>query len=790
MRSHQNRFRLLLIYGLLIAPWVGYGAWYTLQGNSNSPLHWVSEEHPARAAYNQFCELFGQREVVVISWQGCTIDDQRLDRLAEVLQTDARFCDAQGQPYIETVVSGRQQVRSMTGPLPLPEQLLRPDVPIRVTPLSQTDAIKRLQSKLVGSDGKTTCLVIALSPAGLAAKSRLVPLIKSATSHFCAVQREDLHLAGPVIDGYAVDQASQQALNQLAGPSALVILLLSWWGLRSLRAAMLVFGVAIAGQALTLSLVHYAGDQMNALLIVLPPLIQVLAVAGGIHLTNYYFDASETMPSDEALRHAVGRAWLPCVLSAVTTAIGLVSLTVSRLDPIRQFGGYAAVGVLATACMILTLIPAALVWWPLARRPATAASRRLDRLWNRLAYMASKHYLATTTVSLLLLVGCGAFLTELKTSVRIETLFAADSRILADYAWLENHVGELAPLEVVVSFNANCPLTLSERLDLLWKLQQAADTDQDVSATLSAVNFMPHVSFVGSLPGAVQRQLLDSVLASTLTALQDANYLQSKEDVQHWRLTVSASALADLDYGVLLNRLRQNLELVLQQAAPESAAGIALRITGVMPLVHHIQNQLLDDLYLSFLGAVGIVTVVMTLTEGGMLAGLVVMVPNLAPILIVFGLLAFAGMTLDIGSVMTASIALGIAVDDTLHFTTTFRRELAAGLSRSAAVLATYRHCGLAMIQTSVFCGLGMSVFGFSDFVPTQRFSLLLSALLIAALGADLILLPALLCGPCGRLFESAEGTASTPIQTPKFRQAKNSPVVLNPRESYKRCSP
>ena len=94
------------------------------------------------------------------------------------------------------------------------------------------------------------------------------------------------------------------------------------------------------------------------------------------------------------------------------------------------------------------------------------------------------------------------------------------------------------------------------------------------------------------------------------------------------------------------------------------------------------------------------------------------------------------------------------------------------------------------MIQTSVFCGLGMSVFGFSDFVPTQRFSLLLSALLIAALGADLILLPALLCGPCGRLFESAEGTASTPIQTPKFRQAKNSPVVLNPRESYKRCSP
>ncbi|MEI7700359.1 MAG: hypothetical protein WCK86_11220, partial [Planctomycetia bacterium] len=110
---------------------------------------------------------------------------------------------------------------------------------------------------------------------------------------------------------------------------------------------------------------------------------------------------------------------------------------------------------------------------------------------------------------------------------------------------------------------------------------------------------------------------------------------------------------------------------------------------------------------------------------------------------------------MDIGSVMTASIALGIAVDDTLHFLTFFRRELnRPGANRFSAVLATYLDCGPAMIQTSVSCGIGLLVFAFSDFVPTSRFALLMAFLLMLALLGDLLMLPALLLSPFGRLFQ------------------------------------
>lgn len=123
--------------------------------------------------------------------------------------------------------------------------------------------------------------------------------------------------------------------------------------------------------------------------------------------------------------------------------------------------------------------------------------------------------------------------------------------------------------------------------------------------------------------------------------------------------------------------------------------------------------------------------------------------------MIAFGLMGWLQQPMDIGSVMTASIALGIAVDDTLHFLAFFRRQLDhPGATRFSAVLSTYRHCGTAMIQTSVSCGIGLLVFAFSDFVPTSRFAVLMAFMLILALLGELLMLPALLLSPCGRLFQ------------------------------------
>jgi len=131
------------------------------------------------------------------------------------------------------------------------------------------------------------------------------------------------------------------------------------------------------------------------------------------------------------------------------------------------------------------------------------------------------------------------------------------------------------------------------------------------------------------------------------------------------------------------------------------------------------------------------------------------MIPNVFPVILVFGLMGHMGVALDIGSMMTASVAMGVAVDDTIHFLTWFRKGLNDGLDRKGALRLSYERCAAAMTQTTLIGGLGLSIFALSSFTPTQRFGVLMLTLLAAALIGDLIFLPAILSSPLGKYFST-----------------------------------
>ena len=154
--------------------------------------------------------------------------------------------------------------------------------------------------------------------------------------------------------------------------------------------------------------------------------------------------------------------------------------------------------------------------------------------------------------------------------------------------------------------------------------------------------------------------------------------------------------------------------------------------------------------------------------------GLLSMLPNIFPIVVVFGIMGWIRPAIDPGTMMTASIGLGIAVDDTVHFLTWFRRGRAEGLLPRAAVRNAYQHCGKAILRTTIICGAGLAVYGISSFAPAARFGILVSQLLAAAVIGDLVFLPALLSGPLGRLV-SAEGP---PVAWAYFHLASNSLTI------------
>ena len=127
------------------------------------------------------------------------------------------------------------------------------------------------------------------------------------------------------------------------------------------------------------------------------------------------------------------------------------------------------------------------------------------------------------------------------------------------------------------------------------------------------------------------------------------------------------------------------------------------------------------------------------------MAGLVAMIPNLTPILLVFGILGWADYPIDIGIMMTASIALGLAVDGTFHFLFSYQDCFRSTKCRYRAVRRALMHTGMPIICSAIISGTGLLALGLSPFRPTMRFGVLMFCLLSTALIGDLVLLPAFL---------------------------------------------
>jgi predicted RND superfamily exporter protein len=165
------------------------------------------------------------------------------------------------------------------------------------------------------------------------------------------------------------------------------------------------------------------------------------------------------------------------------------------------------------------------------------------------------------------------------------------------------------------------------------------------------------------------------------------------------------------------------------------------------------QQAVLDSLISSSFLSFALILMVFIVQLRSIAAGLLAMIPNIVPITIVFGLVSFGGMKIDIGTMITASIALGMAVDGTLHFLEWFQKKMSAGMTREQAVISAVTHCGPAVWQTSWVVALGLIVLVPAELLLISRFGWLMAAMVGVAMLCDLVLLPQMLASPLGLLF-------------------------------------
>jgi len=644
--------------------------------------------------------------------------------------------------------------------------------------------------------GSPVAVSISFTEAGLADKSGTLEAIRR-TAAEVGIDEKDLHLGGRLVAGSELNnQIKKVAWNSLypithlhkRSPlllSALVGIVLTFLMLRSFRLATLVIVVSAYTTLLAVAFVSVTNGSMNMVLVVMPTLLSVLTISAAIHVANYWKHAAYR-DNRTAVVDAVKMARKPCILASVTTAIGLLSLTTSPLTPVRDFGLYSAIGCLIALVVVLYGFPSLLQFWP-GQPPKL---KEVDRSgWKSLGYFLSNRRIPVILGCLSAFAVCTYGLKWFQTETKVIRYFPDESRVVQDYHFLEENLAGIVPFVTIVRFDEQVQHSLNflQRMELVRDVQNKMRQHPQISGTMSLADFQPVSTLPPDNAGFLRKARFNRRALEVETRARESNAAQTflttaeeptdlyqtgdqrlnKAGDELWRISAQVAIMSDMNYVDFMAELDDIARSVLK-----THAGSDHVVTGMVPLFLRTQQAVLDSLITSFALAFAVIAVVMMVLLKNPIAGLMTMLPNLLPVGIVFGLISWNGLAVDIGTMITASVALGIAVDGTLHLITWFQIGIQQGLTRREAVAEALSHCGPAMWQTSTAVGLGLLMLYPADLLLIKRFGWMMSALIGTALVADVIFLPALLAGPLGSLIQktllrskSAESEPSKPEQ-------------------------
>jgi len=765
--SFYSRYRVgIFAFFLFLTPIIFTISQRALEKSSTRIEDWLPDAFEETKQLEWFQKHFVSDDLLIISWEGCTFDDPRLRKLANVLRMPVKVDDRQQVKLARQIVTGPEVLDSLR------------QEPLK---LSRREAMVRLRGWLASNDSELTCLLLMLTKEGWEHRHFLIDHIQIMAGTIEGLDPQAMHIAGTTMDSVSIDRASKDGLQIMLLGSYAVGCLLMVYMFRSIALTIAVFLTAVFCQQLSLSVVEFSGGHIDSVMLMIPSLLYVLTISASVHLVNYYRDAIILHGPERAPGQAVKYAFLPCSLASVTTALGLGSLGVSFLTPVKNFGIYSAVGVLLATVVVFTMLPALLsqfLLWASPGKQSTAVSPENDR-WIRIREWIDRRSMTIVLISMVLLGASVWGVTKISTGARVHDLFPKDAQILQDYAWFEDKIGPLVPLEVIVVMPKEMPspVTMLDRMRVVGAVHAAVSSHEGIGAVISPLNMSPRITRRSRRTLEIVKEgLINKQLNKNMSTFVEMDRLRETSTEQLWRISARAYAGRGLHYATMLEELKKSVEPILARGASLGMGDIRAVYCGGVPLVQKAQEQMVDDLIRSFMLAFLLITVMMIgLTLSGavqefsafsgqgkfvqifsrqVLAGLISMIPNVLPCLVVLGGMGLLGIQLEIGSIMTASVALGIAVDDTLHFITWFRRGLQSGMTRAEAVENAYKWCANAMTQTSLICGLGLLTFAFSDFVPISRFAWVMFSMVMFALVADLLVLPALLLSPLGKVFE------------------------------------
>ena len=560
-----------------------------------------------------------------------------------------------------------------------------------------------------------------------------------------------LHVAGVAGMNARLAQTVDTDTRILIPAAIIAVLLILMISLRSVKACIGPLLVIAASALVTIGLMGWLDARYYLITTALPVVIMAMAVADCLHINLFFMRHRSEHPQADArsaLRLALARTWRPISLTSITTMAGLSGLAFgAAMQPIREFGLFAAVGVLAAWLLSLTLLPAVMLLLDL--RPARASARLPMAAWIEAAIRHGSlaclnrpgTALASLLLAVLLLLGLAS---QARFDYERQKYFHSDDAVrIADQA-LRDQLGGFDFLDVMVS---------ADHSDALM----TATAQGQIKQLATDMSRMDHVVKVSAMPEYIahmHRVLMDAPAGALPDKeLAPAQYLFLYEaggepddfhhSIDYDRQHALIRARLNTDRFSVTQPLVRDLARLTEKWSAES--GLQASISGRVAVNEGWMQHLADHHFRGLAIAMLLVFAVACLAFRSLAPALMAMLPVAIGVLFIYAVMGSAGIDIAPATSMSAAIATGLGVDFGIHLISHLREQRRAGVALSDALTGDYALIARACLCSGVALVLALGVIGLSSAPPLRWFGLLVGAGATGSLVGALVLIPAAL---------------------------------------------
>ncbi len=782
---YRNRIKTILLVLLVSGAIISQIPKITVDTSMEGFLH---EEDPAFLAYNHFRDQFGRDEVVIVALQPPEVFDSRffdtLTALHEKLEDTV--------PYIDDITS-LVNVRNTRGKKDelIVEDLLedRPESDREMAMLKERALSNPMyENTIISKDGRFTSIIIRTNsrssigqdmdlmegfgddgfgdepeteaetapetsaPVYLTDKenSEVVEAVRRVVKEFRSPELS-IWVAGSPVVTHFLKQSMMKDIRKFLLMATLTVGLALFVMFRRISGVVLPLLVVFLSLLTTVGLMAALGVPIKVPTQILPSFLLAVGVGTSVHiLAIFFYRYRRSGDKEDAVVYALGHSGLAVVMTNMTTAAGLASFSTAELAPIADLGVFACIGVMLAFVNTLVLLPAMLALVPLSKK--TVPEEKLGqgpmaRLLTFVGDFSTGHAKGILAFSAVVVLLSSISASTIRFSHHPLSWFPEDNAIRTDTEKIDREFSGSISLEVVVDTGKENGLYDPA---LLKRLEAAA-------AHVETLEY---------------RELYVGKAWSLTTILKEIHQALNENRKEFYRIPDDHDLIAQ-EFLLFENSGSDDLEDFVDSQFSKARFMIRVpfkdayhsgefirqvnsyfayefpetrvELTGMMALLSRTILAAIHSMAKSYAIALAVITFLMILLIGKVRIGLLSMIPNLVPILLMLGVIGALKLPMDLFTMMVASIAIGLAVDDTIHFMHNFRRYYERSGDPAEAVHKTLQTTGRAMLVTSVVLSIGFFIFGFATMSNVRNFGLLTGFTIVAALLADYFLAPALM---------------------------------------------